>query len=947
MGRQGRLCAAAVSALVGLFAIEARATDCRLEFADQSDWNRQLGFYVGLENSASGDAPCLLNTLRIAAGVADGSQWRAIVYTPAAWQTGHAYTATLRIAPSYFELTLDGRTVGHVDGGFRGLPANPLWINSVPGWAGGAAAYVTEQASLQASASGGAAASFDNSGALSRPLPLVLLAPGGTPIQQPFVHADAETLQLTAVFRITSVADFRQYAPYFDRYGQSIHASFPGKIAGDEDLTTAATREEAKLSEWGIPSGYDAYGGALNAGWSAEATGFYRVLNHDGVWWLISPSGNPCFFTAVDDAPAVAWDRTPVTGRANLFDWIPPQTAPYDQIWGSDSWGLHDGSQDVSYAGVNLIRKYGDNWKAQAIDSTVRRVQVWGFSGQGKWDDTGRLPVLPVLNHWNVPGLDRHPDIFDASVQQQFRAYLQQQIKDRVNDPLVVGWSLGNEYDEIVTAAETQNILAKGAGTPAKRALVDEALTSMYSGDLSRLAAAWNVKATRVEDVYAAAPAPPAEDVETLRRYYAAAYYGWVYRTIKDLDPNHLYMGFWITPGWWVNESDWDLIAGFVDVIGYDRYADKLADDWLNGLFARAGKPVLCGEFSFPPHYNLTRGYHQYLAASAVDEAAAGAAYRQWLMDAARNPYVVGVAWFQYRDEPVSGRGPGFGPGLVYGEDFAFGLVDIGDRPKWDLVTAVRDANLAAPARRLDFRPPSLNAGGLVNAASFAPGAPVAPGSLVSIFGLNLTADQAAAASLPLPAKLGGAALKLNGFPMPLVHSSPPYQIDAVVPWELQGQTTAQLEIATDGLAGNRIAVPIAPFAPGIFTAGSSGTGQGAVLINGSALLACPRSSSWQGRPAKAGEWLNVYCTGLGAVNGPPATGSAAPADSLFPTLSPAHVKIGGQDASVSFSGLAAGYAGLYQVNVQVPYDLPGGDAIPLQIEIGGVLSNVVTVAIE
>jgi len=198
-----------------------------------------------------------------------------------------------------------------------------------------------------------------------------------------------------------------------------------------------------------------------------------------------------------------------------------------------------------------------------------------------------------------------------------------------------------------------------------------------------------------------------------------------------------------------------------------------------------------------------------------------------------------------------------------------------------------------------------------------------------------------------LPQKLGGAVLMLNGVPIPLVHASPPYQIDAVVPWELAGQNTAQLQIVTDGLSGNQIPVQLAPYAPGIFTAGSSGTGQGAVLINGSSLLACPRGSSWQGRPAQSGEWLNVYCTGLGSVSNQPATGMAAPADPPAVTLSPVHARIGGQDATVSFSGLAAGYAGLYQVNVQVPDGLPAGDAIPLQIEIGGVASNVVTVAIE
>jgi hypothetical protein len=58
------------------------------------------------------------------------------------------------------------------------------------------------------------------------------------------------------------------------------------------------------------------------------------------------------------------------------------------------------------------------------------------------------------------------------------------------------------------------------------------------------------------------------------------------------------------------------------------------------------------------------------------------------------NPYCVGVFYFAYRDQPLTGRGPGTGPAIVHGEHYAFGLVDVTDRPKWDFVSRVRDANL-------------------------------------------------------------------------------------------------------------------------------------------------------------------------------------------------------------------------------------------------------------
>lgn len=918
-------------------------------FADQSDWDGKRGFYVAIENSAAGNTACTLSTLRVTMGVADGSQWRFIVHTPPAWQLNRDYTVKATITPSGFDMYLDDRLVERVSGGFSAFTGSALNASQVPGWASGQSDYFATQSSLNAASSSGTQVNLDGLGASTRPLPLQLLAPGNMPQAAPFNFPEGDTLTITARFRLTPQADFRQYAPYFDRYGQSIHATFPGKITSDADLTTAAAEEETRLAAWGDPPGYDRYGGVAGAGWRSDATGYYRVLERNGIWWLISPDGNPCFYTGLDTAPAVDWDRTPVTGRTNLFEWFPPKTAPYTRLWGRDSWWQGDGTEDVGYAGVNLVRKYGEGWETKAVESTVRRMRVWGFTGFGKWNSgEGKAPVLPVLSRGDVPSVDRHPDIFDTAIQQRFRNALEWQIKDRRTDPLVVGWSLGNEFDEIITAEETRNILAKGSGVAAKRALVDEAMRSLYGGDVARLAKAWGINAVKLEDIYASRPSASAGDVEALRKYYARAYYGWVYQAIKELDPNHLYFGGWIVPGWWENESDWDLIAEFVDVIGYDRYADRFSDDTLDGYIRRTGKPVLCGEFGFPAHYNLMRGYHQYPVASTVDDAESGDAYMRWIADAARHPYAVGVGWFQYRDEPVSGRGPGQGPELVYGENFAFGMVDVGDRPKWDLVTRVREANLGAVKRRLSFQAPALNEGGAVNSASFAPGAAVAPGSIISIFGTDLAGDHDAASSLPLPSKLGGANLQLGGIAVPLIHAVPPYQIDAVVPWELEGQTTAMLDIVTSGLAGNRIPVKLATYAPGIFTGNSSGHGQGAVLINGTRLLASPISSlQYQGRPAKRGEWLNIYCTGLGPVNNRPQTGTAAAAGTLTTTVVPASVKIGGVDAPVNFSGLAAGFVGLYQVNAQVPDGIAPGDAIPLLIEIGGVASNTVTIAIE
>ena len=687
------------------FPMAALGADCRFILADQSNWADKTGFFMALENTPTDSSRyCKLKNMTLAVGVANGSQWRFIVANPK-WKLDRDYTARAVIGPARSALYLDGRRLGHIAGGFAVLPTRKLLANSVPSWAAGAGDYVLTQSSLEAVSNGGAAVS-ETFATAARPVPLMLLAPSSNSRSAPFHYATGRSLTVTAVFRLSAAsADPKSYAPYVDTYGQSIHASFAGKIQTDADLRSAAAEEQTKLAAWGVPSGYDAWGGVLDAGWQDRATRFFHVVQHEGMWWLISPAGNPCFYIGLDTGPLSTGNNTPTTGREWEFAALPPHTAPYNSAWSSGDWG-NTGIASVSFDTWNMIRKYGgDAWRTTATNLTVQRMKAWGFSGFGKWaGDAGNLPMLPVLEGRDVPLLARHPDIFDAQVQELFRASLLRQMQARVNDPSILGWSYGSEYHEIVTPDEITRILGMGGAAPAKRALVDRALSAIYGNNAAAMAAAWGVtRVTAATDLYNALPAPPAVDIETLRQYYADRYYGFIYGAVKSIDPNHLYFGSWIVPGWWVNAADWKLMAAHVDVIGYDRYAPAFEDSLLRNLVKSSSKPTFLGEFSFPPSYHLLRGYQVYPTVSASDDADAGAGYRTMLESAARNPWCVGVAWFEYRDEPVSGRGsPGeTGGGLVEGEDYAFGLVDVADRPKYDLVEQVRAANLLMARRRL------------------------------------------------------------------------------------------------------------------------------------------------------------------------------------------------------------------------------------------------------
>jgi uncharacterized protein (TIGR03437 family) len=90
---------------------------------------------------------------------------------------------------------------------------------------------------------------------------------------------------------------------------------------------------------------------------------------------------------------------------------------------------------------------------------------------------------------------------------------------------------------------------------------------------------------------------------------------------------------------------------------------------------------------------------------------------------------------------------------------------------------------------------------------------------------------------------------------------------------------------------------------------------------------------------AVPGSAIIVYANGLGPVDKPVAAGSLS-SDPLTRTLTEPVVRIGGVLAPVLFSGLAPQFVGVNQVNVVVPADAPVGDAVPLQIEIGGIATS-------
>ena len=226
------------------------------------------------------------------------------------------------------------------------------------------------------------------------------------------------------------------------------------------------------------------------------------------------------------------------------------------------------------------------------------------------------------------------------------------------------------------------------------------------------------------------------------------------------------------------------------------------------------------------------------------------------------------------------------------------------------------------------------SASSVVNGASFASGG-VVPGGIATIFGSNLTSAKGIneASGLPLATQLQNVSVRFNNtveapiFAVDNVNGQE--QLNIQVPWELSKLAGGNvvMQVTNNGAAGVPVTVPVLAAQPGVFVA-----------------LHANYQPVTSSNPATAGEVLVTFCTNLGVVS--PTIADGAPGTGKELTVGKTTAAVGGKPAPVSFSGLAAGFVGLYQVNAQVPTGLGSGDQ-PLVISVGGAASKALNVSVK
>lgn len=506
------------------------------------------------------------------------------------------------------------------------------------------------------------------------------------------------------------------YQRIVDAFGQYTGASWPGKVGSSADIEDERQREERELQDWvsTLPP-FDRYGGLLD-GPPFAATGFFRVERRNGRWWLVTPDGHG-FFSLGIDVVQPDGGRTYVEGREYMFADLPALTDPLAAHYGSANHHLNlpaqrgrrfDRGRTFDFYAANLERKYGRDYIGAWRHTAIERLRAWGFNTIGNWSEPALLArhemayVVPIHLHGNFARVssgadwwDKMPDPFDPQFTVAADAQIGSAALSYRDDPFLIGyfvdnelpWGLGDAAEPWLRHGLGVGTLQLGAESPAKRAFM-RLLMEKY-GDVASFAVAWGISASSWDDLDRSGLTLSPEvfarpevltDLGTFTALYAETYFRTVAEAIRRHDAHHLYLGSRFqarTP------EAVAACAKYCDVVSFNIYQRDIAGEtWAR--FHALGKPAVIGEFHFG---STDRGLFWPGLYDVDAEQQRGPAYAAYLQSALANPDIVGCHWFQYADEPLTGR-------LLDGENGHVGFVSVADVPYASLVTAAREANL-------------------------------------------------------------------------------------------------------------------------------------------------------------------------------------------------------------------------------------------------------------
>ncbi|CAI6087127.1 chitobiase/beta-hexosaminidase C-terminal domain-containing protein [Cohnella sp. JJ-181] len=478
-----------------------------------------------------------------------------------------------------------------------------------------------------------------------------------------------------------------------DRFGQMEVASFAGKVTSEAQLAADLLADAAYYGGLQAPSGRDDYGGMAGSKdkYGLKATGFFAIQRIRGRPVMTTPAGNAYFSLAVNGVTANE-TYSLVKGRETKYESVPPYAGEYKPAY--------TGTDSFSFFVANKYRKTGVFPSEHDIYmEAIGRLQKWGFNGIGgfspeKYGEEGLFPYTRMLPLEGIAGAKIDGlsifDIYAPGVETKLDQAFAQAVAPHEDDPMLVGYFVGNEYDFHRFYQVVPNLKASKAAIKGK---LVERLKAKY-GTVAAFNKAWKTNFVSLDSLKEAKlPLNTKEawaDMNALFADYLDRFYGTVSRLYRKYDANHLLLG----DRWTVTAFRDDKIRGmlaaaegkYADVISLNYYSSKIETELLKDLYAKSGKPILMSEFGYG---TAEQGLEQLIKNTAANQTQRGQRYRNYVEGVAALPYVVGANVFNYVDQAGLGR---YWQGQ-WGEHYNSGLVNVADRPYKDYVAAAKKTN--------------------------------------------------------------------------------------------------------------------------------------------------------------------------------------------------------------------------------------------------------------
>lgn len=389
--------------------------------------------------------------------------------------------------------------------------------------------------------------------------------------------------------------------------------------------------------------------------------GFWRVgKTTDGIWWFITPDGNTEFMNSVTTVQPYQLGRDPLGTFYMSRDY--------------DGLPNHQGNLEL--------------WAQR----TLQRIYATGFKGLGAWCHpifhNMPVPMTRDLNIWaSAPITDQR--LYDAGWLPAAEALVKANVAPFKNNVNLVGYFTDNELDfSDYRIGPSLYFDGLPPDNPNRRQVMD-VIRQLWPTP-EQFNAAWDAHLQTLDDLnnWKTLPKDPPDTYAHLQSAWLEKLMRDYYRITTELlrrhDPNHLILG--IRYAGWVPPEVVKASRDYTDAQSLNYYvSDALLDPQMfNMIHSLSGQPLIIGEYSFHSLDNRSGNRNNIgFSAQVPDQEARADAYRAFTTRIARIPWIIGGDWFQWHDEPPSGRS-------ADGEDANFGIVDVDDREYPLLVSAIQ-----------------------------------------------------------------------------------------------------------------------------------------------------------------------------------------------------------------------------------------------------------------